>query len=191
MRMHRPLIRTLAMVLGAFGLIAVVWHFRPQVYDTVRQAERFTVYEGLPHPMYEEQTFKDELKTKETIQLSGYPFYSEPLDVNDKDIRTLRGLLGDPSANKSYSGEKECGGFHPDYAVEWLSEGKVYRCFICFGCSEARFDGMQGKFLLYDLRSEGHGRDQRMRLLDLLKAYRKNRPPHERFGLGPLAVRSR
>src|SRR5208282_135113 len=106
MRIQRLLIRTLAMVLGACGLVAVVWHFRPQVYDTVRQADRLTVYEGLPHPMYEEQTFQDELKTKQTIQLSGFPFYSEPLDLNDKDIRTLRGLLGDRSTYKSYSGEK-------------------------------------------------------------------------------------
>jgi len=179
------------MVLGASGLVAVVWHFRPQVYDTLLQADRLTVFEGLPHPMYEEEMFQGELKTKQTIQLSGFPFYREPLDLNDEDIRTLRGLLGERSTYKSYSGEKKCGGFHPDYAVEWSSEGRVYRCFICFGCSEARFDGPQGETFFYDLRSEGHGRDQRMRVLDLLKAYRKNRPPHERFGLGPLAVTSR
>jgi hypothetical protein len=137
--------------------------------------------------MYEEEAFQEELKTKQTMQLSGFPFYREPLGLKDEDVGTLRRLLGDRSTYQSYSGEKKCGGFHPDYAVEWSSEGKVYRCLICFGCSEARFDGPQGQ-TSYDLRSEEHGRDQRMRVLDLLKAYRKNRPPHERFGLGPLAV---
>ena len=46
MRLHRPRIRTLVMVLGTSGLLGVVWHFWPQVYDTVRQADRLTVYEG-------------------------------------------------------------------------------------------------------------------------------------------------
>ncbi len=181
----------MALVLGASGLVALVWHFRPQVYDTVLRADRLTVYEGLPHPLYEEETFQDELKTKPTIQLSGFPFYRDPLDLKDEDIRTLRGLLGDRRTYSSYSGEKKCGGFHPDYAVEWSSERKVYRCLICFGCTEARFDGPQGESFLYDLRSVGYGRHQRMRVLDVLKAYRKNRPPHESFGLGPLAVTSR
>ncbi len=188
--MHRPRIRTLALVLGASGLVALVWHFRPQVYDTVLRADRLTVYEGLPHPMYEEETFQDELKTKQTIQLSGFPFYRDPLNLKDEDIRTLRGLLGDRSTYKSYSGEKKCGGFHPDYAVEWSSDGKVYHCLICFGCTEARFDGPKGQTFFYDLRSVGHGRDQRMKVLDVLKAYRKNRPPHDTFGLGPLTVMS-
>ena len=52
--------------------------------------------------------------------------------------------------------------------------------------SEVRWPWRESAF--YDLRSEGHGRDGRMRLRDLLKAYRKNRPPHDRFGAGPLAV---
>ncbi|HEX8770458.1 MAG TPA: hypothetical protein VF711_06805, partial [Acidimicrobiales bacterium] len=45
-----------------------------------------------------------------------------------------------------------------------------------------------GGNFFYDLRSEGQGLGRRMKVLDLLKAYRKNRPPHERFGIGPLAI---
>jgi hypothetical protein len=188
MRLPRPRILILAMVLGMSGLLAMVWYFRPQVYVTVRQADRLTVYEGLPHPMYEEEAFHEELKKKQTVQLSGFPFYREPLDLKDEDVETLRGLPGNRSTYKPYMGEKTCGGFHPDYAVEWSTEGKVYRCLICFGCSEARFDGPGGGNFFYDLRSEGHGLGRRMKVLDLLKAYRKNRPPHERFGIGPLAI---
>jgi hypothetical protein len=101
MRLHRPRIRTLAMVLGTSGFLAVVWHFWPPVYDTVRQADRLTVYEGLPHPMYEEEAFQEELKTRKTMQLSGFPFYREPLDLKDQDVQTLRGLLGDESTYES------------------------------------------------------------------------------------------
>ena len=64
------------------------------------------------------------MKTKPTIQLSGFKFYREPLGLKDEDVRTLRGLLGNSSTYRSYSGEKKCGGFHPDYAVEWSSNGE-------------------------------------------------------------------
>jgi hypothetical protein len=191
MRLPQPRTCLSAMVLGSAGLLAAIWHFQPQVYDTVRQAERLTVYEGLPHPMYEEQAFEEELRTKQTIQLLGFPFYREPLDLKDDDARALRGLLGDRNTYQTWRGEKECGGFHPDYAVEWSVEGKIYRCLICFGCHEARFYGPQGEISFFDLQSVGSGRDRRSKLLDLLKPHRKNRPPHDTFGLGPLAERNR
>jgi len=186
---RRPQPRTLlfATALGTAGIFAVIWNFWPHVYDSVRHAERLTVYEGLPHPAYEREAFQEESKSKQTIRLLGFPFYREPLDLKDEDVKTLRNLLGSRNTYQAYGGEKECGGFHPDYAVEWSSKGKVYRCLICFGCSQARFEGPQGEILFYDLQSDGSGRDRKMRLRDLLKAYRKNRPPHERFGIGPLA----
>jgi hypothetical protein len=178
----------LAAALGIFVLIFGIWYFWPQAYFTVRQADRLTVYEGLPHPRYEEAVFELELRTKPTTKLSGFPFYREPLNLKTDDVAELRSLLGASGTYQSHIDGKECGGFHPDYAVEWSSEGKIYRCLICFGCSEARFDGPEGRSTFYDLRSEGHGRDQKMRLLELLRTYRKNRPPHDRFGAGPLAV---
>jgi len=182
---------TIAIVLTTAGLLALIWWFRPRVYDTVRQADRLTLYEGLPHPNYEKKAFQEELKSKQTMQLCGFMFYLEPLDLKDEDVKTLRGLLGNRSTYKPHQSGKECGGFHPDYAVEWSTEGKVYRCLICFGCSEARFDGPQGESDFYNLRSEGQGRERRMKLLGFLRAYQKNRPSHERFGVGPLAVTSR
>ena len=48
MRLPLRRILTLAMVLGASGLFAVIWLLWPQVYDTVRQADRLALYEGLP-----------------------------------------------------------------------------------------------------------------------------------------------
>jgi hypothetical protein len=165
-----------------------VWYFWPQTYDAVRHADQLTVYEGLPHPMYEKGVFDHELKTRQTIKLSGFPFYLEPLELKTADVGALRGLLGAGSTYQSHVDGRECGGFHPDYAVEWSLAGKFYRCLICFGCSEARFDGPEGRSFFYELRSEGHGRDRRNGLLELLRAYRKNRPHHDRFGAGPFAV---
>lgn len=172
-------------VLGAGGLIALFWPAGAPVYPTILHADRITVYEGLPHPMYEEEEFRRELQAKATVQLHGFPFYREPLALKQGDVETLRGLLGTEGSYMPYGGEKMCGGFHPDYAVEWTNGRGVDHCLICFGCSEARVYGPRGG-TFYNLRDEGGDRDP-MKLLVLLKVYRKNRPPHERFGLGPLA----
>jgi hypothetical protein len=55
---------TIAIVLATSGLLALIWWFRPRVYDTVRQADRLTLYEGLPHPNYEKRAFQEELKSE-------------------------------------------------------------------------------------------------------------------------------
>ena len=132
------------MTLATAGLLALIWYSWPQIYDTVRRADRLTVYEGLPHPMYEEEAFREELRTKETTEFLGFPFYREPLDLKPEDVEALCEALGDGSTYKTYGGEKKCGGFHPDYAVEWSVEGKVYRCLICFGCVEVRESRSRG-----------------------------------------------
>ena len=176
--------RGLAILVGtALGFAA--WTLWPQVYDSIRRADRVIVYEGLPHPMYEEEALRRELEAGGTIEFAGYPFYREPLDVAAADVEALRTLMGDRSLYRPYVGEKDCGGFHPDYAVEWSSGGKTYRALICFGCSEAWFEGPRGEVQKYDLR-----RDARVggkSLLEVLRAYRKNRPAHEWVGPGTRA----
>jgi hypothetical protein len=180
MRLPLPRKRTTAAMIGTAGILAMIWHFWPQVddtvrhYDTVLQAERLIVYEGLPHQEFEKKALEEELKTKQTVPLSGYPFYREPLDLKDEDVKALRGLLGDRNTYRAWRGEKACGGFHPDFAVEWTFEGKDYRGLICFGCSEVRFDSPEGESLI-ELRPNRSG-THRTKLEDLLKPYRKNRP---------------
>ncbi len=172
-----------ALLLGLAALTVLIGYFCPQIYDSVHDAERITVYEGLPHQNYEQETFTAEVKTKPTLLFSGFRFYTAPLVLNAPDLKELRRIMGDRSTYQAHRGEKECGGFHPDYAVEWLVEKKIYRALICFGCLEVRFYGPDGTPVSYDLRRQGNRRSLKPSLLDLLKTYRKNRPPHERFGL--------
>ncbi|WP_435017920.1 hypothetical protein TA3x_005543 [Tundrisphaera sp. TA3] len=171
----------------------MVWPLLPQVYQTIRRADEIVVYEGLPHHAYEQELFEEERKVRPIVMLSDFPFYREPLAMKAEDVATLRDLIG---ARGTYAGissnvEKTCGGFHPDFAVEWSVEGKVTRCLICFGCFEARFVDPEGARSFYDLKTERVAGKMRAKLMDLLKAYRKNRPPHERFGLHPIAMSSR
>jgi hypothetical protein len=138
---------------------------------TLKQADRLVLYEGLPHPMYERQALEAEKKAKPTVTLHQFPFYRDPLELKAGDGQRLKALLGDPGSFAVYSGEKRCGGFHPDYAVEWSADGQTHQALICFGCWEIKVYGPKGE-AIYDIRPEA--RDQ---LKGLLEPYRKNRPP--------------
>lgn len=145
----------------------------PPEARTLAKADHLVLYEGLPHPMYETVALAREKREKPTVDLHGFPFYREPLELKPGDGERLRALLGDPATFSPYSGEKKCGGFHPDYAVEWSAGDKVYRALICFGCFEARIHGPGGE-KTYDV-----GREVQDRFRAMLHPYRKNRPPFQ------------
>lgn len=143
---------------------------------TIHQAELVKVYEGLPHPLYEEELFASEAKAKQIFDLYGYPFYCEPLVLKTEDIQRVKAILGDPRSHLPFVSGKKCGGFHPDFAAEWVIGTKKYVCHICFGCAELCY--YHSATQNFDL--SGGAAEQLKRIL---APYRKNRPPHERFGL--------
>jgi hypothetical protein len=166
-----------AVVLAAMLCLAATGCSGPRPESTtIDQAERLVLYEGLPHQMYEHEALEAEKKAKPTVTLHGFPFYRDTLALKPGDGERLKALLGDPASFSPYSGEKRCGGFHPDYAVEWSAKGQVYEALICFGCFEANIYGPKGG-TTYDV-----AHDVQDRFKDLLAPYRKNRPSHTSFG---------
>src|SRR5262245_61259592 len=95
----------------------------------VRKADVVALYEGLPHQMFEEQLLAEELHTKQTIRLQGYPFYQEPLPLKEADAKQLTELFCNPRSFRPIRATgiyvKACGGFHPDYCIEWRNGDKV------------------------------------------------------------------
>ena len=133
------------------------------------------VYEGLPHPTYEDELFENE-KQKPTAVLHGLHFYRECHALNVKEAETLTAVISGAGGFATWSGEKKCGGFHADYAVAWKQGGKTFEVLICFGCGEVKRYG-PGKEVREDMKSETSDK-----LKELLKAYDELRPPHEGWG---------
>ncbi len=141
-----------------------------RVASEIRNAECVVLFEGLPHQGWERELLEKELRTMQTVQFHGFPFYSQPLPLTKVDAKRLTDLYCDPKTFHPWRGQKKCGGFHPDYCIEWHVGEQVYQCLLCFGCDEAKVFG-PGVELYYDIN-----RSPFEELKLVLKPYRKNRP---------------
>jgi hypothetical protein len=154
---------------------AMVGRASSKINDTVllsiAQASDVVVYEGLPHQSREAKLLAEELKTKETVELHGFPFYKQTLSISHEDQRLLATALSDTHGyrlNKKGT-VKTCGGFHPDYAVNWTADGRDNCVLVCFGCCDLRVYGGEHE-AIYSIRNS--------RLENALQSYRQNRPEH-------------
>lgn len=129
-----------------------------------------TLYEGLPHQMWDREQLAFELKNKESITRFGFPFYKTPNPVSEADTKLLSEALKAQEAFVRYQGFKLCGGFHPDFALVWTQEGKVpVEIHVCLGCGEikAYTDGVE---VYCDIMNA------LPRIEEVLKAYQIQRP---------------
>jgi len=128
------------------------------------------VWEGLPHPFFEPDNFKQELRKETFFVLHGYHFYRETLQTTRDDGRWLMKLLCRPTTLLGFSGAKDCGGFHPDYGIEFLRGDVRLQFLLCFGCGEAKVFG-PGHEVRHDLADPAH-----TALRTLLQPYGSSRP---------------
>ena len=118
--------------------------------ESMQKTEEIYVYEGLPHQLFEGDKLAVESKRADVKKVGSYPFYNPPTLVEVKVVKSLKQWLTEETSFRKFSGEKKCGGFHPDYAVVWEGRKKDYAVLICFGCGEVIFtDGTTQ--LRYDL----------------------------------------
>lgn len=127
------------------------------------------VHEGLPHQSMEAELYaKEKARVPDALEWGGFRFYPKPLTIKEADLKAVRAAVSDKGTYAAFSGEKKCGGFHPDYAVSW--GGGASRALICFGCNEVMLLD-NGKSTRHDL-----GSSQGDVLERALRHYRVSRP---------------
>jgi hypothetical protein len=142
----------------------------PGLAKAIKRAEQVVLWEGLPHQAFEKQLLEEELKAKEVVWYHGFPFYVEPLPLKEEDGQELTSIVTNRDTFQPWSGAKKCGGFHPDYGIEWQVANVPYRCLVCFGCREVKIFG-PGSEAYCDMTTLGTAE-----LEKVLKAYHKHRP---------------
>lgn len=167
-------------VVGLVGVgVAFFFSFRgerePRAFaSAIRRGEAAVVlHEGLPHPVFEAALLERERASGSVEELHGYAFYREPLALTGEEAREITEAMASPDQFLPFSGEKKCGGFHPDYAVEWRRGGEVYTALVCFGCEEVKLFG-PGMASRHDMRAAE-------RFGEVLGRHHKNRPAGAKY----------
>lgn len=113
----------------------------------LRGASRIAVFEGLPSQRRHDALLA-EAERADVFLVSGFPFYQAELEA--KPASPIVRTLANPENLGEFSGEKRCGGFHPDFTICWESPYGPFQALLCFGCQEVLFAG-GGNHLRYDL----------------------------------------
>lgn len=145
-------------------------NIRPLV-AVMAQATEVVAYEGLPHQHFERELLAKELKSGQSVTLGNFPFYTRPVPIRHEDVKQLLTLCSTESTFDRFRGGKACGGFHPDWCLQWSCPQGECRVLLCFGCQEARlYDGTDDE-LWSDLDQAAL-----QKFVAILKPYRTNRP---------------
>ena len=136
----------------------------------MQQAGALRLLEGLPHPMNEQQLFARERKRTDIQDRHGHWFYAEALNAPPELLQSVRDIVANAASFARLTGTKFCGGFHPDYALEWQNQGADRITLLCFGCRESKLFG-SGRSNHVDMTE-----DAAKRLQELLKGVRQFRP---------------
>ena len=140
-----------------------------EIRRAMAEATSVTVYEGLPHQMFERDLLAVESKRKDTEKIGSFRFYIPAVAATNSAV--FKRILSSPETIQVFGGEKLCGGFHPDYTVQWSSQdGSRFFAQICFGCHEIIYSDGKTEYR-YDFESEPFEK-----LKKELAPYAKKRP---------------
>jgi hypothetical protein len=142
----------------------------PSVLEGIRKSGEVVLHEGLPSEFWEPQLREREVGRKKTTRLHGHPFYDERPALRAADAERLTALFSAKGSFRRYRGPKGCGGYHPDYCVEWKAGDGATRALISLECGEVKIFGPRSE-LHCDLSPEAG-----QRLEQWLGPYQKNRP---------------
>lgn len=150
----RLLLIAVLVICGLAGFVMMVPEsipeskFRSEVsplLQRISNSSSMTIYEGLPHQFYEPVALEKELKEQKTITIHEYPFYAEAVIASKDCEKKLRELSCNAGTFTRWQGAKACGGFHPDWLLEFKDGPELYYLQICFGCQEARLFNAAGQ----------------------------------------------
>ena len=127
-------------VLLPFAFFSFFSGCQESVFRSIQKTDELFVYEGLPHPIRENPSFEKEKHRKDVLQIDGHWFYQSKVKASGQIHDGLMKLLLDESCLRILNSNlpaKDCGPFHPDYAIMWNSDGAENYLMICYTCSEA------------------------------------------------------
>lgn len=115
-------------------------------YD-IGQPTDVKVYRGLAHPQGQTALYEKQVAKGGWIEVEGFKFFEDPLDVSDDTINKVLDLYRNPKSHQAWGPKEKCDGFHPDYVLVWQGHDGRRAIQLCYGCHEWKFFGPGGSFL--------------------------------------------
>lgn len=111
------------------------------IINALEQSEQVTLYEGLPHPVWQASMFREQALRDDVIWFHNIPFYSSTLALKEKDRDAIFSFLKASFPLRDELIEtlvalKQCGGFHADFCLVLKTGGKEMGMMFCLGCHE-------------------------------------------------------
>jgi hypothetical protein len=103
------------------------------------------LYEGLPSEFWEPQLRQKALKEEETIALHGYAVYDDARQLPAEEADPLTSLLSTKESFAPRRAGKACGGFQPEFCLEWTGGGAATQALISLECGEVKLFGPKGE----------------------------------------------
>lgn len=173
-RQRQLIYAVVILTVASVGLISAALLFLSgdRAVSDFSTATNVEIWEGLPHPNMEVQTFLQESNRHKTRNLQSHAFYDTVGKLATADQQQLMTLLGELDMSRHYVNMKKCE-FHPDYALCWSDGNHQYAILFCLGCGEIR-TVHQGRERAFEMTS-------RKQYEALFKPYQRNRPSTEYF----------
>lgn len=166
-------LKHMKVLLLPFAILSFFPGCQESVFRSLQKTDQLFVYEGLPHPIRENPSFEKEKHRKDVTQIDGHWFYQPKVEASGEIHDDLMKLLLDENCFHILNSNlpaKDCGPFHPDYAIMWESDGVKNYLLICYTCDEGKLI-KEGKVVIYDLESS-----KKNYLKDILDNFQFNRP---------------
>lgn len=116
----------------------------PGILADISPDAEVVLYEGLPSGFWEPARREEALR-KPTIERYGYRLYDKPLPLVENDRDELTAIFRSQNSFAPLRQGKECGGFFPEYSLEWTAGGKTTVALISLECGEAKLHSERGE----------------------------------------------
>jgi hypothetical protein len=135
--------------------------------SAIGRADSLAVLEGLPNRW---TLIPPDCDSTAIASIANYWFFKDRTIVDVRKRQAIAKAMTAKDAFEPWSGEKLCGGFHPDYCLQWHCGTEIHRALLCFGCHEVIYAGPKGS-MRYDIGDNAYDE-----LRDLLATYKTHHP---------------
>ncbi len=116
----------------------------------IEKAGKVTLYEGTPRERRDGKPVEGKV-----IKLHDFAFFEKQPVLKDEDAKSLTKLFCAKDSFGKWEGYKKCGGYHPDFCIEWKNGDDAYQVLVCLGCHEVKCFGPKAE-LYCDINSDAY-----------------------------------